>query len=92
MVGSGGLAAPPPHQRPLTAAGVTALSAGKERTGANVALPLRRTERGRAARRETALTALESVGLAASAGKSRGSSPVACSSGWRSPGRWLTTR
>jgi NitT/TauT family transport system ATP-binding protein len=35
----------------------------------NVALPLRRTERRRAVRRETALTALESVGLAASAGK-----------------------
>jgi NitT/TauT family transport system ATP-binding protein len=35
----------------------------------NVALPLLRTERRRAVRRETALVALESVGLAASAGK-----------------------
>jgi NitT/TauT family transport system ATP-binding protein len=35
----------------------------------NVALPLRRTERSRAVRREKALTALDSVGLAASAGK-----------------------
>jgi NitT/TauT family transport system ATP-binding protein len=35
----------------------------------NVALPLRRTERRRAVRRDAALTALESVGLAASAAK-----------------------
>jgi NitT/TauT family transport system ATP-binding protein len=35
----------------------------------NVALPLRRTERRRAVRREAALAALESVGLASSAGK-----------------------
>jgi len=35
----------------------------------NVELPLRRTERRRAARRETALAALESVGLAASAAR-----------------------
>jgi NitT/TauT family transport system ATP-binding protein len=37
--------------------------------GDNVALPLRRAVRGRAARRAAALTALESVGLASSAGK-----------------------
>src|ERR1700722_2855382 len=35
----------------------------------NVALPLRRAVRGRAARRAAALAALESVGLASSAGK-----------------------
>jgi len=35
----------------------------------NVALPLQRIERSRAARRATALSALDSVGLAASAGK-----------------------
>ena len=35
----------------------------------NVALPLRRTQRHRAVRRETALTALESVGLAGFAGR-----------------------
>jgi hypothetical protein len=34
MVGSGGLAAPPQRRGPLTATGITALSAGKERTGA----------------------------------------------------------
>ncbi len=57
----------------------------------NVALPLRRTER-RAVRRQSALAALESVGLAASPAGTRGSSPAACSSGSPSPARSRATR
>ena len=59
----------------------------------NVALPLRRTTRVRAARRKAADASLAAVGLPGRrATSTRGSCPAGCSSGSRSPALWPPIR
>ena len=58
----------------------------------NVALPLRRTERSRKARRAAPTGRSPRSGCRTWARSIPGSCPAACSSGSRSPGRWPATR